>query len=84
MAEFASANVANLSVQVNVDSDANIATSGATTAGTKKISMKGFKANGTLANANTVFNALLTDICGGTYDSLTANKTINQGVEEGE
>ena len=83
MAEFASANVANLSVQVNVDSDANIATSGAAV-GTKKISMKGFKANGTLANANTVFNALLTDICGGTYDSLTANKTINQGVEEGE
>lgn len=81
-AEFSSANVGTLKVNLNLDSDGTIAQSGATVAGTKAISINGFKAAGNLANANTVFDKILTGIGGGTYDSLSATKTISQGVTE--
>ena len=82
--EFANPHVANLSVGVNVDSDANIATSGATAVGVKKVTMQGFNLTGTLADANTVFDKLFGSIIGASYDSLTANKTLSQGVKEVE
>lgn len=80
MAEFAVAKTGTLKVALNLDSDANIAQSGAAVADTKMISINGFKADGNLEQADTVFNALLTEIAGGTYDTLTTTKTITVGV----
>ena len=82
MAEFAQANVGTLKVSLNLDSDGTIAQSGAAVADTKTFSLNGFKASGNLAEANTVFGAILGDIAGGTYDSLSASKTVTQGVIE--
>ena len=80
--EFINPKTVDLTVQVDVDSDSNIAQSGATPAGTNKLTVQGFSISGTGANAETVFEKLLTDICGATYHMATTKRTLNQGVQE--
>lgn len=82
MAEFATANTSVLKMAVELNASGNIRQSGETAAGQKVISINGFKATGTLANADTVFNKLIGNIAGGSYDTLSASKVITQGVTE--
>lgn len=80
MAEFAQATTSDLKVSVDMNAAGNIAQDGETAASQKVFTIKGFKATGTLANADTVFNKLIGGIAGGTYDTLTAAKITTQGV----
>ncbi len=82
MAEFGTPTVGTLKVKVNTDANGYIAQPGDTVAGTKNVAIPGFKAAGNLADANTFFNALIGTLAGGTYDSLTAQKTTVQEVVE--
>lgn len=82
MAEFAEATVSSLKVNVDLNAAGNIAQDGETAAGQKAITINGFKASGNLAAADTVFNKLIGNIAGGTYDTLSAVKITIQGVNE--
>lgn len=83
MAEFATANVANVKMKVPLTTGGYIAQSDDTvTSAVKQVTIPGIKAGATLAEANTVFNAFLGDIAGGSFDSLSAVKTITQGVAD--
>ena len=82
MAEFTTANTATVKMKVNLNTAGNIAQSGDTVKGTKFPSLQGVKAAATLAEAKTVFDAFYGTICGATYDSLSAEKTIKQEVAE--
>ena len=82
MAEFAEAKTAVLKMNVDLNASGNICQDGETAAGQKVISINGFKATGTLANANTVFDKLIGNIAGGNYDTLSASKVTTQGVSE--
>ena len=82
MAEFKSAVTASVKMNVPMTSAGTIAQSGDTPASTKSISISGIKADATLSEANTVFETFLGDIAGGSFDSLTAKKTITQGVAD--
>ena len=79
-AEFADAHVGTLKVKLAVNADGNIAQSGEAATGQKTFTLNGFKAKGNLENANVVFGKLFGDIAGGSYDSLSAEKTVTQGV----
>ena len=82
MAEFTSAVTASVKMNVDMNEDGYIAQSGETVAGTKAITIHGIKAAATLAEANAVYDAFFVNIAGGTADSLSAKKTIVQGVTE--
>ncbi len=82
MTEFTPAVTASVKMNVDMTADGFIAQSGDTVASTKAISIPGIKAGATLAEANAVFTAFLGNIAGGTSDSLTAKKTIVQGVAD--
>jgi len=82
MAEFAPAVTASVKMNVGMTADGFIAQTGDTVTSTKSISIPGIKADATLSEANAVFTAFLGNIAGGTSDSLTAKKTVTQGVTE--
>lgn len=82
MAEFSPAVTASVKMNVPMNGDGFIAQDGDTVAGTKAISIGGISAGANLAGANAVFTAFLGNIAGGSFDSLTAKKTIVQGVTE--
>lgn len=82
MAEFAQAKTAQLKMSVDMTAAGNIAQSGDTVAGSKKPTLKGLKPAATLDEAKTVFDAFYGTIAGATYDTLTAEKTIKQGVAQ--
>ncbi len=83
MTDFAPAYTASVKMKVPVTAEGNIAqTDDTLTGATKQISIQGIKTNATLAEANTVFNAFVGNIAGGSFDSLSAVKTITQGVSE--
>lgn len=82
MAEFTTANTATVKMKVDLNTDGKIAQSGDTVKGAKTPAIAGIKAAATLAEAKAVFNAFYGTIGGATYDSLSAVKTITQGVVE--
>lgn len=82
MAEFKTAKTSTLKVKINLNADGNVAQSGETVKSTKVVSLQGFKAEGNLAQANTVFQAMYGQIAQGTYDGLSAVKTTSQEVAE--
>ena len=82
MAEFKSAVTASVKMNVPMTSAGNIAQDGDTPANTKAVSISGIKATATLSESNTVFDAILGNIAGGSFDSLSAKKTITQGVTD--
>ena len=67
-------------MKLAVNGDGNIAQSGDTATGQKVFTLNGFKAKGSLADANVVFGKIFGDIAGGSYDSLSAEKTVTQEV----
>ena len=82
MAEFATANTATVKMKIDINADGKIAQTGDTVVGSKTPSLAGIKPTATLAEAKTVFDAFYGQIAGASYDSLTAVKTITQGVAE--
>ena len=82
MAEFSVANTSTVKMKVGATSGGYIAQSDDTVTASKVISIPGIKADATLAEASTVFNAFVGNIAGGSFDSLSAVKTITQGVAE--
>ena len=83
MADFSVAYTASVKMKVPTTTGGYIAqTDDTVTGATKQITIPGIKAAATLAEANTVFGAFLGNIAGGTFDSLSAVKTITQGVAE--
>lgn len=80
MADFSTAYTSTIKMKSPTTSDGYLAQSGDTVTGNKYFSIPGIKASANLAEANTVFNAFLGDIAGGSFDSLSAVKTITQGV----
>lgn len=81
---FSDSPVANLKVNIDYDSDGTIAASSEVAAAAKAFNLKGFKADGTLEQANAVWSEILGNIGGASYDSLTAVKTRADKVEEVE
>ena len=82
MADFSAANVANVKMKVNMNTAGTIAQSGDEVKGTKMPLLAGIKANATLTEATAVYDAFYGTIALGTFDSLTAVKTITQEVAE--
>ena len=82
MAEFKNAATASVKMKVNADAEGNIALAGDAVKGSKTPTIQGVKADATLAEATAVFDAFYGEICGATFDSLSAEKTIKQGVVE--
>lgn len=82
MADFSPAVTATVKMNVDATTGGYIAQSGDTVTAQKAVNIQGIKAAATLAEATTVFNAFYGDIAGGTFDSLSAKKTITQGVTE--
>ena len=82
MAEFTPAVTATVKMNVGMNESGFVAQDGETVKSTKAISIPGIKAAATLAEANAVYTAFLGNIAGGSFDSLTAKKTITQGVTE--
>lgn len=80
--DFFNPATATLKVKMALNEDGNIAQSGETAAAQKVITLPGLKQNATLAEANTVLTALVGNIAGGSFDSLSASKTTTQEVGE--
>ncbi len=78
---WANAPTANITFDVNLNTDGNIAQEGETLAGQKSFTIKGFTAEITPAQANTVLDKIIGDIGGGTYVSNSKVRNITQGVE---
>lgn len=81
---FATPTTATVKMNVATTAAGNIAQSGDTAAGNKTFSIPGVKQAATLDEAKTVYDAIIGDIAGGTFDSLSATKTITVGVVEVE
>lgn len=79
-ANFAPAHVGSLKVKLPINGDGKIAQSGETAVGQKAFTLNGFKAKGSLDEANVVFGKIFGDIAGSNFDSLSAEKTVTQGV----
>lgn len=80
MAEFTPINTMSVKMNVPMNASGFIAQSGETVSGTKAISIGGISAGANLAGANAVFTAFLGNIAGGSFDSLSAKRTMSGGV----
>ena len=74
--------ISDLKVNVDLNAEGNIAQEGETAAGQKTFTIKGFTANGNATQAIDVFNRLIEGIVGGSYDTLSATRTITQSIIE--
>ena len=82
--QFVEPKVVGLSVCVDINASGNIAQSGDTPAGSKVITVNGFKTAGTVADAGTVFNKILATIGGANYTLSTAAKKYTVNAKEVE
>lgn len=82
--QFAEPKVVDLSVAVDVNATGNIAQSGDTPAGSKAVTIKGFKTAGTMTDATTVFTKILGTIGGATYTLSTAAKKYTVNAKESD
>lgn len=73
-----------LSVKIPINEDGNIAQIGEVAVKQKSVSIKGFVDNGSLSQANDVFEAFLGDIANTNYDSLSAVRYDTAKVSEGQ
>ena len=71
-------------LKANVGTNANgyLATGTDEVAGTKSFSIPGVKADATLAQAGSVFDAFVGTIANGKFDSLSTTKTVTYSVVE--
>ena len=82
MADWATAKTMTAKVKVNLNEQGFIAQDGDTVAATKYISTGGLSAGGSLDDVDAVWGYLYSTIGGGSYDTVTAQKTTTQGVDE--
>lgn len=80
MAEFINNPVAAVQMPVPIKANGDIAVIGETEAGVKKVTIDGISSAASLAQASTVFNVFYGTIGNTDFDSLSAKKTITQGV----
>lgn len=79
MAEFTPINTMSVKMNVPMNEDGFIAQSGEPVKSTKAVTIGGLSAGANLAGANAVFTAFL-NIAGGSFDSLSAKRTMSGGV----
>ena len=80
MAEFINSPTMTVGMRADITAAGNIAQSGDTAKGSKQINIVGIKKNATLAESEKVFEKFVGTIGGGSYDSLSAVRTIKEGV----
>lgn len=81
---FDTPKVATLKFKVAVNMDKNIAQLGEIITGYKIISIRGFKADGTLVEAKTIIDAVLDTMGGGIYDLKKVQKVITSFVADND
>ena len=84
MAEFDTPTISTLKVPVAVNMDKNIAKLGEIITGYKIISIRGFKADGTLIEARTLIDTVLSEVGGGIYDFMKIKKVITSFVTDND
>lgn len=72
--------VANVTFDVPLNAEGNIAKEGETATQNKSFAMKGLKADITPEQANTVLDKIIVDIGGGSYVSSSKVRTVKQGI----
>ena len=82
MAEFSGGATASVKMKVNTTTGGYIAQETDTVKGTKNPTIAGIKATANLAEATAVLDAFYGGIGGGSFDSLSAVKTMHQEVVE--
>ena len=80
MAEFINSPTMSVSMKVPM-ADGKIAQIGDTVNGTKLFTIPGIRNGASLSQANAVFDKFIGIIGGGEFDSLSATRTIKEGVE---
>ncbi len=80
MAEFTPINTMSVKMNVDMTSAGNIAQSGDPVSSTKAMTLPGISTSANLAGAKAVFEAFVGNIAGGSYDSLSAKRTMTGGV----
>lgn len=80
MADFKPINAMNVKMKVPMTSAGNIAQSGDTPAATKQFSLRGVAVSANLVQSNTVWTHIFSNICGGSFDSLSAEREFKGGV----
>ena len=80
--EFVTPVVAAVKMGIPVTEEGYLAGQGDTPAGKKAFTIQGVKTAATNAECATVFNAFVTGIAGGSYDSTTTVKTVTYTVAE--
>lgn len=81
MANWSQPATAELKVDLRLDSNGFIVVDPTvSTAATKGFTLKGFVANGTFANAETLFRAILTDIVGAKFNAMSTIYTERRSV----
>lgn len=80
MPDFAPIHAMNVKMKVPMTSSGYIAQSGDTPASTKQVSLRGVSVSANLVQSNTVWTHVFTNICGGSFDSLSAEREFKGGV----
>ena len=81
---YATPVTSTVKMNIGLDANGNISQAASDTTASKTFSIPGLKAAATLAESNAVFDAIIGNIAKGTFDSLSATKTITVGVVETE
>ena len=83
MAEFVKPKVSTLKVLANLDPDDVLVQDDTLRAKkTRTLTIKGFKIDGTLDEANIVFDKVLHNVARTTYDSISATKTVTESLTD--
>lgn len=81
MADFVNNATATVSMRIPTTAAGNIAQSGDVVKGSKLGSIPGIKKDAHLNEVNKVFDAIYGTIGGGSFDSMSAVRTIKEGVQ---
>lgn len=81
MANFKEPVVATVKMKASLNDSGGLAKEDDVVKGYKYLTLNGLKYDCTLAQANTVFNSIFGVIGEAQYDSLSAEKNINVGVD---
>lgn len=80
--QWSTPKTAAVKMQTPVTAEGYLAGQGDTPAGQKAFTIQGIKTAATLDESAAVFDAFVTDIAGGTFDSTTATKTVTYFATE--
>ena len=82
MANLVTSATAAMKMEVGLNARGTIAQEGETVTGKKSVSIPGLSSDCTLVQADAVFDEIIGNIAGGTYDTLTTVQTIQRKVVE--